>query len=530
MAGLLGVPGLDGYRAALQDNQARDMNTVGLMQGVLGLQNGILEQQMTPLKMEELRMKLARQKQSQDLIKQLMGGGAPQGGVLPSPTDAIAQGAAQGDIGPTVTNAARMEQPQAQGMSQGGNGLELPPMIQAALLSGDPGLEKWAQAQAQQFKPTDKIREAIALGFRPGSPEFNAHVGTTYSNGLALQTQPGGGVRLANGYLPAMADLERAKEGAKAEFGAPLKVQATINGKSQEISLMPLEYKRYTETGEIPARFGAQQAQPKPATGDRSFFDANYQNTPQDQAARDAGAQRVIQRETQGGAIPTNTVIGMGQPPEIQAAANEMGGIHAKRVGALEEKIPSLNSTLRRLDRVEMLTKDDKTYAAAGAELKTQLNSIAQAVGVKMNVDKTANTEQYIADLAELLKERLASKDYGSGTGVSNLDLATAGRPLPEVVKTAAGRLSIINALRADTQRALKDAQAARSYFQQNKTLDGFTYPSETEQAAPPKTASAPVGGMPTVGQKVGKYEYLGGDPKQRSSWRPVNIGAAGGF
>jgi len=524
MAGLLGVPGLDGYRAAMQDNQSRDMNTVGLMQGVLGLQSGLLDQQMQPLKIEQLKMQLERQRANQQMIQRIMGGGQAQG-VMPSATDALTQGAAQGDVGPTVSNAARMAQPQ-QGQPQG-NGLELPPMIQAALLSGDPGLEKWAQAQAQQFKPTDKIREAISLGFRPGSPEFNAHVGTTYSNGLALQTQPGGGVGLTSGYLNAMGELEKTKERAKAEFASPIKVQALINGKSMEISLAPLEYKKYTETGEIPARFGSSTGV-SPKTGDRSFFDSQYQNTPQDQAARDAGAQRVMQRENQGGAIPTNTVIGMGQVPEIQAASNKAAEGHATRALEMEPKIPQLKGTLRRLDTLERLTSDDKTYAAKGAQVKAELGSLAEAFGIKVNVDKTANTEQYIAQLAELLKERLASKDYGSGTGISNLDLATAGKPLPDVANTSTGRIAIIKAIKADTERALTDAQALRDYFQKNKTLDGFTYPSETEQTQQQTASKQPAGGLPSIGQRISGYEYLGGDPKQRSSWRPT--GASGGF
>lgn len=212
----------------------------------------------------------------------------------------------------------------------------------------------------------------------------------------------------------------------------------------------------------------------------------------------------------------------------IEAGSTELAGIHAKRVGALEEKIPGLNSTLRRLDRLEQLTVDDTTYAAAGAELKSQLGSVAQALGLSVNKDKTANTEEYLAHVAELLKERLSSKDYGSGTGVSNLDLATAGRPLPEVIKTSQGRQQIITALRADTKRALGDANAAREHFAKNKTLDGFTYPSETEAMAPPAAppasdrTAAPVR-KPMRGQVINGFRYTGGDPNSATSWRKVD-------
>lgn len=170
----------------------------------------------------------------------------------------------------------------------------------------------------------------------------------------------------------------------------------------------------------------------------------------------------------------------------------------ATRVTALEQKLPSLFSTARRIDKLEALTKDDKTYAAAGAELKTQLGSISQAFGLKVNQAKTANSEEYLAHIAELMKDRLASKDYGAGTGVSNLDLLAASKPLPELAKTTQGRQQIITALRADTQKAIKDSQAASDYFAQNNSLRGFRYPSESEEAKAPTPAKTVV--------KRGKY------------------------
>ncbi len=177
--------------------------------------------------------------------------------------------------------------------------------------------------------------------------------------------------------------------------------------------------------------------------------------------------------------IPTSNVIPRTQTPGERQAQVTKAEADAKRVQLLEEKIPSLNSTYRRLDRLEQLTQNGETYASAGAEIKTLLGSVAQGLGLKVNTDKTANTEEYIAHIAELLKERLSSKDYGSGTGISNLDLATAGRPLPDVMRTPQGRMQIISAIKADTERALKDATAARDFFEKNTTLKEFRFPSE---------------------------------------------------
>lgn len=181
----------------------------------------------------------------------------------------------------------------------------------------------------------------------------------------------------------------------------------------------------------------------------------------------------------------------MGPTPTQAAAATVVGKGDAERVLALEQKIPNMVASLRRLDRMEQLSVGD-TYAAAGAEIKTLLGSVAQGFGLPVQKEKTGNTEEYIAHVAELLKDRLASKDYGSGTGISNLDLIAATKPLPELAKTETGRQQIIGAIRADTNRAMKDALAAREHFQQNMSLRGFKYPSELERPLIPKTPGQP--------------------------------------
>ena len=111
-----------------------------------------------------------------------------------------------------------------------------------------------------------------------------------------------------------------------------------------------------------------------------------------------------------------------------------------------------------------------------------------------MNKDKTANTELYIAHVAELMKDRLASKDYGSGTGVSNLDLLAAKEPLPQLARTREGRALIMDALDKDTAQSIEDAKAAREYFDSNNySLRGFKFPSESRKREPlPQGKSSP--------------------------------------
>jgi hypothetical protein len=193
-----------------------------------------------------------------------------------------------------------------------------------------------------------------------------------------------------------------------------------------------------------------------------------------------------------GAGIPPRTPTGVGPTPAGRQAAVTAAEGDAKRVLELEGKIPSMLSVLRRLDRMEKLSADETTFAAAGSELKTMLGSIAQAFGLKVNSAKTGNSEEYLAHVAELLKDRLASKDYGSGTGVSNLDLIAARGPLPEIARTAQGRQQIIQALRADTERNLSDAQSARDYFDASGGLRGFRFPSELAAERDKRTRDLP--------------------------------------
>jgi hypothetical protein len=190
--------------------------------------------------------------------------------------------------------------------------------------------------------------------------------------------------------------------------------------------------------------------------------------------------QQEISRTTPGAAGMSPVVsaeVERGKTGALRSASN-----HADLIAEYEKKIVPLTGTMVRLDRLEQLNASDKTYAAAGAEFKQQLNSIAQAFGVKVDPMRAANNDLYIAQLGELLKERLGSKDYGSGVSVSNLDTITATKPLPDLAKTREGRAQIIDALRADAKRSFTDISSARNfYYDNNNSLTGFRYPSEQE-------------------------------------------------
>src|SRR3990167_2171443 len=91
-------PFLRGMYGAQEAAERSQQNQIAQAGGMLSIQNAIAQQQMQPLKMEQLRMAIAKAKGQQEALQRI-GGGAQQG--------QLAQGAAVGDVGPTVSNAAR---------------------------------------------------------------------------------------------------------------------------------------------------------------------------------------------------------------------------------------------------------------------------------------------------------------------------------------------------------------------------------------------------------------------------------------
>jgi len=131
--------------------------------------------------------------------------------------------------------------------------------------------------------------------------------------------------------------------------------------------------------------------------------------------------------------------------------------------------------TLNRIAGLKSL--NDSTFSGMGAELRTTLGQIADAFGVKVD-QRVVNSELYLASIAELIKERLGSRDYGAGTAISNLDLLAAKKPLPVLSISQAGRLKIMEAMEADLLTMRRDQQAATKYYAEKGNFRGFEYPS----------------------------------------------------
>lgn len=493
------VPGLSAYYGARRQSMEEDAAGLQKLMGALSIagqqEDRAFAREQRPLQLEALKAQVAEQNRMNGILTQYQGA---QGGALSSPTPESLSAATSGDLpmpaGPTNERAALLT-PQAQPGGAGGMGL--PPRVELALLH--PKLAALGKEQAKFFEP-----RAVSEGggvFVPG----RGFIGVRPKVGEGLQPTGYGptgeleGVQAIPGYANARAAIIGAEEGARARLDP---FMGELDAQSRPIPQTRAEFAArrgappVTPPGPLPsgpatapvgnlgtetaARGAIGNLTPEaPTPGDVASIDrelARRDTTPQQRAVLMEERSRIVM----GGQQPQAAAPrGMGLSPEQRAGAETGAKNDAELANTYRQKIPTLSGTLRRLDRLEALNKDDATFAASGAEMKTQLGSIAQGFGLNVNQAKTANSEEYLAHIAELLKDRLASKDYGSGTGVSNIDLLAARTPLPDLMRTQLGRQQILQAVRSDTQRSLQDATAARTYFEQNLSLRGFRYPSE---------------------------------------------------
>lgn len=445
----------------------------GMLAGMQGYGQAVQNQRNEVLTQLQLA-KLKREIQAQEAFAGLFGPqGAPSAAAGGSAPVGISEGSANA-VGAPWANSATLPQPATQPQKPFGPSIEqLGPLMALDPVRGK-GLVEWWKAA----NPAPKFEGGVARHGQTGMPLPGVPV-APQTNQQGFSTTPWFNhqtgqfeVRLTPGGTDAFTAQQDISEAAKARRDPFMGVQ------DAEGRTIPMTREDFASTyGGVraPGQAPVPQAPQQPSQADVVGF-----------APTEADALSRVRAAAKNGLTATYRVDpakagGMGPTTGQKTTATTIAEGDAKRVLDLEAKLPSLLSVQRRLDRMEMLTKDDRTYAAAGAELKSMLGSIAQSLGLNVAKDKTANTEEYLTNVAELLKDRLASKDYGSGSGVSNLDLLTASKPLPELARTTQGRMQIISALKTDAQRAVKDAQAARDFFDSNNSLRSFRYPSEIE-------------------------------------------------
>lgn len=452
MAGIL-APGLRGYLAAQQQGDQQQLQQMQMLQGILGMQGSLEDReqkrQLQPLQLQQLQLAVDRARANNELFKQV--GGVLSGSPV-SPMGALSAGAAQGDIGPTTTNAARIGQPVSP---QAGGLLNAPPLIQSMILSGDTGMEKYGNAYMEQNKP---------IAAREGAPIINPATGQVVF--FAPKLEPGmvpnyqggqlTGVSNAPGYIPSMTERSQAQERVKAQY-EPMTVPATSpttppTFRSREQVLQG--------AGAIPLRATA----PTEAAGLRMVREADARGQP---------ASVTVDP------VPTSSVIsnaaGMSPTQEAEVAARRQFGTksaddYAKLYGDINKASMQNPGKIAKFNRIGQLLGDFEggKLSKAGFDLAQLGNS----VGVK--IDKALPNKEAAEALSKEVALDLRNTAEGAGMpgAMSDADREFLRSMTPQMASTAEGRKQIIESRVALWQRENQVAEMARKYVKKYGQLN----------------------------------------------------------
>lgn len=218
-----------------------------------------------------------------------------------------------------------------------------------------------------------------------------------------------------------------------------------IEGRTQELE------KRESELIEI--------ADPSSPSGTRFIRKSEAEGKP---GAKRFGASQVnvdVRRETKG--------------------AEKMGQLDAEHVAEARNSANAAGRLTSMLSRMEASTASGATFGGTFADWATSLGRFAASLDIPVDIKKIAGSEQYQADVAELVRAKI--KALGAGNAISNVDLLFTQRSMPELSKTPQGRMLIIRAMKADAEMIQDYYRKARDYFDANGSLKGFEYePPET--------------------------------------------------
>ncbi len=196
-----------------------------------GLQ-GALQAQQFGVTNELKNLELAKAKRQREIENMVLGRlgilADPQGTSVPalasvpesglSPASATAIGAPWAAAPAPALLTGPQSAPSAAPQSMLPPGVDRTAALLAVAGGSNPGLLKLAEFAQSANKPTDKMRELIARGVQPGSPQWNAELSTSFNQGGAWQIGTDGQIRLASGYASGMGDVKRAEAGANAAY------------------------------------------------------------------------------------------------------------------------------------------------------------------------------------------------------------------------------------------------------------------------------------------------------------------------
>lgn len=329
-----------------------------------------------------------------------------------APTPSAAPVATTGVIPPA--GGAPAGQPLATAMSKFGGPAGGQPM--AVWMQLDPSGAKYTEQLAKDFtdqnKPTDKIREMIAAGIKPGSAQWNSTLSALATQGGIGRIDENGNYSLLPGYAAGQGDVTGATEGAKARFEF-IDVPITQPDGTTIIKKMTKAQAIQQLGGNAPAQASGtlNLTAPTEQTGRELAQQLDQRNQPFNIRAPAPGAA--------GAPAVAPAGFGVSNPVQQEAQKAAATGSVKAITDKLESSFASAQSSEERMRQVQNIRPilDLPLITGPGATGQMFLSQVANKMYGVANEETLANTRQLITGLSELsLSSRGALKGQGTIT------------------------------------------------------------------------------------------------------------------
>jgi hypothetical protein len=289
--------------------------------------------------------------------------------------------------------------------------------------SGAKYTEQLAKDYTEQNKPTDKIREMIAAGIKPGSTQWNSILSALATQGGIGRIDENGNYSLLPGYAAGQGDVTGATESAKARFDF-IDVPITQPDGTTIIKKMSKEQAAQIMGG---------GASPQPRGG-LNLTAPTSALAEQMGRQLDANNQPFNIRVPAPGAAGAPSGFGVSNPVQ-QEAQKAAATVSVKAMhDRLESSFAAAQSSEERMRQVQSIRPilDLPLIAGPGATGQMFLSQVANKMYGVANEESLANTRQLITGLAELsLASRGAVKGQGPITD-SDGALLTKAKSAPD--------------------------------------------------------------------------------------------------
>jgi hypothetical protein len=150
-----------------------------------------------------------------------------------------------------------------------------------------------------------------------------------------------------------------------------------------------------------------------------------------------------------------------------RAYENTIGDLDKNQLTGMQTRATSAQNILNSLNAMEKAA-DNNIYSGNFADVKTQYAPLFSWLGVDQN--KINNSQEYQAQAGNLALAKIKQL----GTNPTDADLNFIKQTIPTLNMQSGARSALIKYLKDNAKADIRNFNAARSYYQKNKTMFGF--------------------------------------------------------